>query len=204
MGSTPMSADALIGNTLAHYRVVERLGSGGMGDVYRAEDLRLRRIVALKTLRADDDSDGGTQRLLAEARAASALNHPHIAVVYEIGQGKHEGQPLDYIAMEFVEGTTLHAMMQAGRSGPRYHPRHLRADCGCHRGGRAPRDRSPRPQAGQRHGHTGRTGEGPRLRRRPAPRRDRALARRSDADGGGAASSRPDSPARCRMRRRNR
>jgi tetratricopeptide (TPR) repeat protein/TolB-like protein len=109
-----MSADALIGHTLAHYRVVERLGSGGMGDVYRAEDLRLRRVVALKTLRPNDDSDGGTQRLLAEARAASALNHPHIGVVYEIGQGEHEGQSLDYIAMEFVEGTTLHAIMQKG------------------------------------------------------------------------------------------
>lgn len=107
-----MSADALIGQTLAHYRVVERLGSGGMGDVYRAEDLRLRRIVALKTLRADGDADAGTERLLAEARAASALNHPHIAVVYEIGHGEHDGRPLDYIAMEFVEGTTLHAMMQ--------------------------------------------------------------------------------------------
>ncbi|PYR89650.1 MAG: hypothetical protein DMF84_23250 [Acidobacteria bacterium] len=107
-----MSPDALIGHTLAHYRVVERLGSGGMGDVYRAEDLRLRRIVALKTLRANGDGDAGTLRLLAEARAASALNHPHIAVVYEIGHGEHDGRPLDYIAMEFVEGTTLQAIMQ--------------------------------------------------------------------------------------------
>jgi serine/threonine protein kinase/tetratricopeptide (TPR) repeat protein len=101
----------LTGAVLGHYRVLERLGSGGMGDVYRAEDLRLQRIVALKTLRAADDGRPGTARLLAEARAASALTHPHIAVVYEIGHAEHASQPLDYIAMEYVEGRTLAAMM---------------------------------------------------------------------------------------------
>lgn len=100
----------LTGETLDHYRVLEHLGSGGMGDVYRAEDLRLRRIVALKTVRAGADGLEGTARLLAEARAASALSHPHIAVVYEIGHAEHASQPLDYIAMEYVEGTTLAAM----------------------------------------------------------------------------------------------
>jgi serine/threonine-protein kinase len=103
----------LTGATLDHYRVFERLGSGGMGDVYRAEDLRLRRIVALKTVRADAEGREGTARLLAEARAASALSHPHIAVVYEIGHADHASQPLDYIAMEYVEGTTLAAMAAA-------------------------------------------------------------------------------------------
>ena len=78
-----------------------------MGDVYRAEDLRLRRTAALKTLRAGADVQNGTDRLLAEARAASALSHPHIAVVYEIGHATHDGEPLAYIAMEYVEGTTL-------------------------------------------------------------------------------------------------
>jgi tetratricopeptide (TPR) repeat protein/predicted Ser/Thr protein kinase len=101
----------LTGAVLGHYRVLERLGSGGMGDVYRAEDLRLRRIVALKTVRAGADGSDGTARLLAEARAASALSHPHIAVVYEIGHAMHESQPLHYIAMEYVEGSTLAAMM---------------------------------------------------------------------------------------------
>jgi len=95
------------GTTLDHYRVLEPLGAGGMGDVYRAEDLRLRRTVALKTLRAGADVEAGTDRLLAEARAASALNHPHIAVVYEIGHATHGGDPLAYIAMEYVEGVTL-------------------------------------------------------------------------------------------------
>ena len=97
----------LTGDVVDHYRVLEHLGSGGMGDVYRAEDLRLRRIVALKTLRSGADLSEGTARLLAEARAASALSHPHIAVVYEIAHAHHHTQPLAYIAMEYVEGTTL-------------------------------------------------------------------------------------------------
>jgi tetratricopeptide (TPR) repeat protein len=102
----------LSGDTLGHYRILEPLGSGGMGDVYRAEDLRLRRSVALKMLRGADGDEGA---LLAEARAASALNHPHIAVVYEIGQAPGEdGQPVDYIAMEYVEGTTLAGLAARG------------------------------------------------------------------------------------------
>ena len=101
------------GDTLAHYRIAEPLGTGGMGEVYRAEDLRLRRSVALKTLRGEN-GDEGTARLLAEARAASALNHPHIAVVYEIGHAASDGRPVDYIAMEYVEGTTLAALAARG------------------------------------------------------------------------------------------
>jgi serine/threonine-protein kinase len=99
------------GTALDHYRVLEHLGSGGMGDVYRAEDLRLRRIVALKTVRTGTDAEEGAARLLAEARAASALSHPNIAVVYEIGESNAAGGgPLGYIAMEYVEGTTLSAL----------------------------------------------------------------------------------------------
>ena len=85
-----------------------------MGDVYRAEDLRLRRTIALKTLRAGADVEQGTARLLAEARAASALNHPHIAVIYEIGYADLAGESITYVAMEYVEGVTL-AHMAAGQ-----------------------------------------------------------------------------------------
>jgi len=101
------------GRTLGHYRILERLGAGGMGEVYRAEDLRLRRSVALKML-LDANGDETTERLLAEARAASSLNHPHIAVVYEIGHADDEGKHIDYIAMEYVEGTTLAALAAQG------------------------------------------------------------------------------------------
>src|SRR6476469_7778466 len=101
-----MTPASLTGITLDRYRILERLGSGGMGDVYRADDLRLRRPVALKILR-DADRDTAIARLLAEARAASALSHPHIAVVYEIGHADHDAEHLDYIVMEYVDGTTL-------------------------------------------------------------------------------------------------
>src|SRR4051812_9474591 len=103
----------LSGDTLGHYKILEPLGSGGMGVVYRAEDLRLRRSVALKMLRPT--GGGEPARLLAEARAASALNHPHIAVVYEIGEAPGDaGQAVDFIAMEYVEGTTLAALARRG------------------------------------------------------------------------------------------
>ena len=104
----------LTGETIGHYRVLERLGSGAMGEVYRAEDLQLRRDVALKTLRTDAGVEEGTARLLAEARAASALNHPHIAVVYEIGHATRGAEALTYIAMEYVEGSTLAELARRG------------------------------------------------------------------------------------------
>jgi eukaryotic-like serine/threonine-protein kinase len=103
----------MVGEVLSHYRVLDRIAAGGMGDVYRAEDLQLRRIVALKMLRdvADDDESAG--RLLAEARAASALNHPNIAVVYETSEVQLDDKRIAFIAMEYVEGTTLAAMAGA-------------------------------------------------------------------------------------------
>jgi TolB-like protein/tetratricopeptide (TPR) repeat protein/predicted Ser/Thr protein kinase len=98
----------VIGETLSHYRVVRRLGEGGMGEVFLAEDLRLRRPVALKMLREDRGRDEAAhQRLLAEARAASALNHPHIAVVYEIDEVERNGSKVRFIAMEYVAGDTF-------------------------------------------------------------------------------------------------
>jgi serine/threonine protein kinase/tetratricopeptide (TPR) repeat protein len=106
--------DDLTGRTIGHYRVLQALGQGAMGEVYLAEDQRLHRPVALKLLRAQSGSDEARERLLREARAASALNHPNIAVIYEIDEADQDGAPLRYLAMEYVAGKTLADMARRG------------------------------------------------------------------------------------------
>jgi serine/threonine protein kinase/Flp pilus assembly protein TadD len=105
----------LIGQTISHYRIQAKLGEGGMGAVYRAQDLSLGRDVALKFLPADMAADPqARKRLLKEAQAASRLNHPNIATIYEV----NESESAPFISMEFVAGLTLKQFLQRGVIAP--------------------------------------------------------------------------------------
>src|SRR5271156_723158 len=100
----------MVGKTVQNYRIVETLGQGGMGTVYKALDLRLNRFLALKFLVPERVTADRKRRFFQEAKAASALNHPSIVHIYDIG----ESEGADFIAMEYVEGSTLQQMLRNG------------------------------------------------------------------------------------------
>ena len=107
-----MTKDLKVDTTLSHYRIVSKLGAGGMGEVYLAHDTKLDRKVALKILPAEVAANRDRmERFVREAKAAAALNHPNIAHIYEIGEDKG----INFIALEFIDGVTLREMIH------RYH-----------------------------------------------------------------------------------
>ena len=109
----------MVGQTISHYKILEKIGEGGMGVVYKAEDAKLKRIVALKFLPKDLTRDGeAKQRFIQEAQAAAALDHPNICTVYEIDEVKpapaEAGKGQTFISMAYIEGQSLNQMLKAG------------------------------------------------------------------------------------------
>ena len=177
----------MIGQTLGHYRIEARLGSGAMGVVYRAGDERLHRTVALKLL--GGTGTGSTpqdrSRLLDEARAASHLNHPHICTVYEVG----EVDGLAFIAMEYIDGRPLSELVPS--HGLPVERRAALRDADRRRTRTRPRARRrpSRPQDGQCRGQRRTRRQGARLRRRTPTGSSRGG--RADALGRGRRRSQP-------------
>src|SRR5262249_39821378 len=107
-----LADNSLIGQSMSRYRILSLLGKGGMGEVYLGEDTPLSRKVAIKLLPAEFTNDAGrVARFSQEARAASALNHPNIITIYEIGEAQAKGVSIRYIVNEYVDGETLRQRM---------------------------------------------------------------------------------------------
>ncbi len=122
MNLSKMNTELPAGSTLSHYRIVSKIGAGGMGEVYLAQDTRLDRKVALKILPADlAANQDRMRRFVQEAKAAAALNHPNIAHIYEIG----ESDSTNFIAMEFVDGKTLREKVHGEKSSLKVLVKHL-------------------------------------------------------------------------------
>ena len=178
------------GTRLGNYEILSELGSGGMGEVYKARELELGREIAIKILREETAKDAERlRRFDQEARAASALNHPNIVTVYEIGN--HDGTP--YIAMEYVKGVTLREMLRDGSTWNRQaHP--LRNADG--RGfieGASGGDRSPGPETRERHHQRGRLHQDSGFRPRQVVATRRGRHRGFDGGEGGNDSRRRSS-----------
>ena len=175
----------MIGQVFSHYRVIDQIGAGGMGVVYRAEDIRLGRTLVLKFLPAALSRDPmALERFEREAKAASSMNHPGICTVYDIGE--FEGQR--YIAMEYLEGQPLDRFI-----GGKPLPLPTMLDLGvqitdAHRAGAHAGHPAPRHQAGQHLHHQARARQGARLRAGQAGRRrlGRDGVGRNGPDRGGA------------------
>ena len=159
----------MVTKTISHYEIVELLGEGGMGTVYRAVDTRLGRPVAIKLLRGEAAANSESKkRFVHEARAASALNHPHIITIYDIGQDSG----VDFIAMEYVAGQSLARLIGRAELGIKDALKYAVQIADALAAAHASWNRASRPQAGQHHGQRQGIDEGPRLRPREVDRID--------------------------------